>query len=186
MMQVGRSDSARHRHGRDAGTVAIVSAGVLGASFWAAYALGLRANLSSSLPLGLYRVDANATGDLVEFCPAEPFGSLAKARGYRHIGVCADGGSPLLKPVVAHPGDAVTMSPEGVRVNGQLLPNSAPRSRDTAGRPLKPWPWGTYVLEPGTLWVLSSYHPGSFDSRYFGPISESAVRDTLRPVLVVK
>ena len=185
-MQAGRSDSARHPRYRDVAKAAVVSGAVLTALFWAGYALGIRVNLSPSLPLGLYEVDASAATSLVEFCPAEPFGSLANARGYRHAGVCADGGSPLLKPVVARLGDAVTMSPEGVLVNGQSLPNSAPRNRDTAGRPLTPWPFGTYVVKAGTLWVLSSYHPRSFDSRYFGPIAESAVLDRLRPLLVVK
>jgi conjugative transfer signal peptidase TraF len=159
---------------------------VLGVLFWAGHALGIRTNLSPSLPFGFYIVDASVATNLVEFCPAEPFGSLANARRYRQAGVCADGGSPLLKPVVARAGDLVTMSPEGVRVNGQFLPNSAPRKRDTAGRPLTSWPFGTYVVKAGTLWVLSSYHPRSFDSRYFGPIAESAVRDKLRPLLVVK
>jgi conjugative transfer signal peptidase TraF len=186
MMQAGRSDSARHLRCRDLGKAAIVAGAGLGALLWAGYVLGIRVNLSPSLPVGLYRVDAGPAANLVEFCPGEPFGLLANARGYRHAGVCADGGSPLLKPVVARPGDMVTMSPEGVRVNGQPLPSSAPRTRDTAGRLLTPWPFGTYVVKGGTLWVLSSYHARSFDSRYFGPIADSAVRVRLRPLLVVK
>src|SRR4051812_8044750 len=117
MMQAGRSDSTPHLPYRDVGKVAVVSAALLAASFWAMYTFKIRVNLSPSLPLGIYRVDVGATGNLVEFCPAEPYASLASARGYRHAGVCADRGAPLLKPVVAHPGDAVTMSPEGVRVN---------------------------------------------------------------------
>jgi conjugative transfer signal peptidase TraF len=185
-MQVGRCDSTRHLRSRDVVKVATISAAVLGLSLWAGSALRIRINISPSLPFGLYKVDAGAGANLVEFCPAEPFGSLANARGYRHSGVCADGGSRLLKPVTARPGDVVAMTADGVRVNGQLMPNSAPRTMDTTGRPLSPWPFGTYLVKPGTLWVLSSYHPRSFDSRYFGPIAESAVRARLRPLLVAK
>lgn len=185
-MRAGRSDGARHPRYRDIGKVAMVSMAVLGAVFGAGYVLGIRANLSPSLPFGLYVADASVAAGLVEFCPAEPFGSIANARGYRQAGSCADGGSPLMKPVIASVGDAVTTSREGIRVNGRLLPNSAPLSRDTAGRPLTPWPPGTYVVKAGTLWVLSSYHFRSFDSRYFGPIAVAAVRERLRPLLVVR
>ena len=97
-MQAGRSDPVRHLHYRDLGKVATVSAAVLGASLLAGCALGIRVNLSPSLPFGIYWVDAGAAADLVEFCPAEPFGSLANDKGYRHASVCADGGSPLVKP----------------------------------------------------------------------------------------
>ena len=78
----------------------------------------------------------------------------------------------------------MVLTAQGVSVNGVRLPNSAPRTRDTAGRPLTPWPFGTYRVEPGTIWVVSSYEARSFDSRYFGPIRNSQVLDHLRPLLV--
>ena len=185
-MSVGRSEAARFRAYRDVGRIAVISAGVLSAAFCVAYRLGIRINASPSLPFGIYRVDEAGTSNLVEFCPPPPFGKFANFRGYRHAGTCPDGGAPLLKPVVARAGDTVSTSAEGVQVNGRLLPNSAPRTKDTAGRPLVPWRFGTWVVEPGTLWALSSYHPRSFDSRYFGPVPESAVRDRLRPLLVLR
>ena len=86
--------------------------------------------------------------NLVEFCPAEPFASLSIARGYRDPGACRDGAAPLLKPVVASAGDAVELSARGISVNGVLLPNTAPLSKDTKGpasrsvalRALLSWP----------------------------------------------
>ena len=66
-----------------------------------------------------------------------------------------------------------------------LLPNTAPLSKDTKGRPLEAWPFGRYVVAPGTVWVASSYHPRSFDSRYFGPISTAAIRHRLKPFLTL-
>ena len=91
-----------------------------------------------------------------------------------------------MKPVVARAGDSVQVSERGVLVNGKTVPNSAPLPKDTAGRPLTPWPFGTYPVQPGTVWVISDYHPRSFDSRYFGPISEALVRNRLRPLLVLR
>jgi conjugative transfer signal peptidase TraF len=131
-------------------------------------------------------VASSPDAKFVEFCPAEPFASIANARGYRQAGNCPDGGSPLMKPVVARAGDSVQVSVRGISVNGKGIPNSAPLRRDTAGRPLTPWPFGTYVVEPGTVWVVSDYHPRSFDSRYFGPVSETLIRNRLRPLVILR
>jgi conjugative transfer signal peptidase TraF len=143
--------------------------------------VGLRVNVSPSLPIGLYIATIDARANLVEFCPAEPFASLSISRGYRDRGSCNDGAAPLLKPIVAVAGDTVEFSAGGIAVNGRRLPNSAPLTKDTKGRPLLPWPFGRYIVAPGTVWVASSYHPRSFDSRYFGPITTAAIRDRVKP-----
>ena len=147
--------------------------------------LGFRINTSPSLPMGLYVTTADSAANLVEFCPAEPFAALAITRGYRDSGICPDGAAPLLKPVVARPGDVVELSTQGICVNGALLFNTAPLSKDTKGRPLQAWPFGRYVVAPGTVWAASSYHPRSFDSRYFGPISAGAIRERLKGFLTL-
>lgn len=166
------------------GKVVAVAVALPTAAFWCGSTLGIRVNGSPSLPIGLYRVSADPVADLVEFCPAEPFAALANARGYRQAGRCPDSGTPLLKPVAARPGDRVTVSSGGVAVNGVLLPKSAPRPRDTAGRPLVSWIPGSFAVRRGTLWVISTYESRSYDSRYFGPIEESQVLARLQPLLV--
>ena len=125
------------------------------------------------------------SANLVEFCPVEPFATLSIVRGYRDPGACRDGAAPLLKPVVASAGDVVEVSARGISVNGALLPNTAPLTRDTKGRHLEAWPSGRYVVAPGTIWVASSYHPRSFDSRYFGPLSTAAIRHRLKAFLTL-
>jgi conjugative transfer signal peptidase TraF len=135
--------------------------------------------------MGLYITTADSGANLVEFCPVEPFATLAIVRGYRDSGICPDGAAPLLKPVVAKPGDVVELSARGISVNGALLSNTAPLSKDGKGRHLKPWPFGRYVVASGTVWVASSYHPRSFDSRYFGPISTAAIRERLKGLLTL-
>ena len=140
---------------------------------------GLRINTSASLPIGLYI--ASSQGAFVEFCPDDH--GLSAQRGYRHKGVCPDGAAPLLKPVVGKAGDEIIVRSAGIAVNGKLLPNSAPLDYDSAGRRLTHWPFRRYTAAPGTLWVTSSYNPRSYDSRYLGPISETAVRARLRPLI---
>jgi conjugative transfer signal peptidase TraF len=153
--------------------------------FWVGSAFDIRLNTSPSLPFGLYRVTADSSAPLVEFCPAEPVASFANARGYRQAGSCPDGGTPLMKPIVARAGDVVDVSADGVRVNGNLLRNSASLARDNAGRALAPWPTGKYAVPTGTVWLISDYHARSFDSRYFGPVPTALIRDHLRPLLVL-
>ena len=147
--------------------------------------LGIRFNSSPSLPVGLYIVTTDAHANLVEFCPSEPFASMSIVRGYRDQGVCADGAAPLLKPVVASAGDFVELSLSGISVNGRLLPNTAPLSKDSNGRQLQPWGFGRYAVASGTVWVASSYHPRSFDSRYFGPVATLEIRHRLKPLFTL-
>jgi conjugative transfer signal peptidase TraF len=148
--------------------------------------VGLRINGSPSLPVGFYMTSSGPGAKLVEFCPAEPFASLALSRGYRDRGTCSDGGAPLLKPVVARVGDVVEVSVAGIAVNARLLRNTAPLRMDTKGRPLTSWSPGRYTVEPGFVWVASSYSRQSFDSRYFGPVAVRSIRDHIRPLLTVR
>lgn len=164
---------------------ALIGIGVSIAIFQLSDFLGLRINTSPSLPMGLYITTADASADLVEFCPAEPFAAFAIVRGYRDPGSCDDGAAPLLKPVVARSGDTVELSTLGISVNGDLLPNTAPLFKDAKGRPLEPWPFGKSLVAPETVWVASSYHPRSFDSRYFGPLSTAAIRHRLKALLTL-
>src|SRR3990172_1352590 len=86
--------------------------------------IGVRLNLTGSAPVGLYIV-SNASGAFVEFCPPTNWGALSVERGYRRAsGRCLDQGEPLLKPIVANPGDLVEVTATGVSVNGMLIPNS--------------------------------------------------------------
>lgn len=144
---------------------------------------GIRVNTSYSLPLGIYVVTGDENANLIEFCPAEPFASQSSVRGYRTPGLaCPDRAVPLLKPIVGRPGDIVEVSSAGISVNGHLLPQTKPLSSDAAGRPLQPYPAGTYQVQSGSVWVASTYHRGSYDSRYMGPIDVRLIRKRLRPL----
>jgi len=148
----------------------------------AGWVFEVRLNLTPSLPRGFYITSESPSANLVEFCPQGAAASISLNRQYRTAGACPDGGAPLLKPAVAFPGDLVEVSANGIRVNGRLLPNSAGRFRDHLQRALDPWPCGTYNVEPGTVWVISSFNIYSFDSRYYGAIPEWSIRHHLRPL----
>ena len=143
---------------------------------------GIRFNLTESLPQTVFIVTKDDSAPLVEFCPQGVAAQLSIQRNYRRPGICPDGGAPLLKPVVARAGDVVEVSSNAISVNGRALRNSAPRTKDSQGRPLTSWPEGVYVVPAGFVWVVSQYHPLSFDSRYYGPVPAALVRHHLRPL----
>ena len=152
-----------------------------------AAAFGVRINTSYSLPLGLYATTDDPLANLIEFCPAEPFASESASRGYRTRSfTCPDGAVPLVKSIVARPGDIVIVSPDGLIVNGRLLRRTKPASSDGSGRPLTAWPLGLYGVERGTVWAASTYNDGSYDSRYMGPIQTSQIRRRLRPLWLLR
>jgi conjugative transfer signal peptidase TraF len=150
-------------------------------------------NFTHSAPFGLYKeisdpAKAPHTPALyVFFCPDVRWAGMKGEPNYRKpMRTCPDGFAPLIKPVVAWPGDTVETSAQGITVNGQLLAHTPTIDRDSTGHPIRPYAYGTYRVQPGQLWVVSSFSPKSFDSRYFGPIPARSVRHWVQPFLVEK
>jgi conjugative transfer signal peptidase TraF len=132
---------------------------------------GFRVNFTPSEPLGLWRIIEPdrpvLVGDLVFICPPTTDEMReARARGYLRIGLCAGRVAPLIKTVVATSAQVIEISSD-VRVDGRSLPHSRVVRMDGQGREMAPHDGG--VVPPGTVFLHSGF-PGSFDSRYFGPL----------------
>lgn len=150
---------------------------VAGAFFLLALLLhraGYRFNPTPSLAKGIYRIAPGAPerGSPVAFCLLKsPWAALAGERGYLGPGSCPSGLRPLLKYLAGLPGDAVTMTPDGIRVEPVSGPArvwpAAFRREDSVGRPLPESSLRAGVIPAGMALALSDY-PGSFDSRFFG------------------
>lgn len=167
---------------RVAGAVGVL--GLLAAPLWLA---GYRFNETESLPPGIWRITGSPAtaerGQIVSFCPPDvPELQEARDRGYLREGPCSGDLEPLFKPVVAVAGDVVSVSSRGIEVNGELVRNSRALDEDGAGRPMPRIEPRTYHVAAGEVWVVSSYTPYSFDSRYFGPIAEASIAGEARPV----
>lgn len=169
-----------------------VSCGALGLML-AGVNFGVVFNYTHSAPFGLYRRIANpATAPhspppYVFFCPDIRWPSMKGQPNYRSpMRSCPDGFAPLIKPVIAWPGDTVETTPQGVIVNGVALANTLLLSQDSTGHAIHPYPFGAYRVQEGQLWAVSSFSPRSFDSRYFGPIPLRSVHMWIRPLLVEK
>jgi conjugative transfer signal peptidase TraF len=90
---------------------------------------------------------------------------------------------PVVKEIVAVPGDRVRVERSGLAVNGRELAGAALLGRDTHGRPLPHVRLGQHRLGEDELWVLGPASPRSWDSRYFGPIATAQVVATVQPWL---
>ncbi len=154
-----------------------------------AYAFGARINRTNSLPQGIYwLVDKEPErGDIVSFWPdgSEPF-RIARERGYIIPGQYlnqGDGGyAPLMKKLVGLPGDVVSITDDGVFVNGELIPNSVPLLCDNLGDPLPVLRLSDYTLQENEVLLVSDYLPRSYDARYFGVQDKRQILDVLIPV----
>lgn len=153
--------------------------------FGVAGAAGFRVNITPSVPVGLYRItdDPLAKGRLVIFCPPESaVFDEALRRGYLGAGFCPGGYGTLIKKILAAQGDRVSVSAQGVTINGERVPNSAQVSADPSGRPLPAYRADRWVLADQQVLLLSDFSPRSFDGRYFGAIDIRQIRGVLTPV----
>jgi conjugative transfer signal peptidase TraF len=172
---------------------ALAVSGCAFAAMLASVNLGLVFNDTHSAPFGLYIEIAAPVkprqnpAPYIFFCPDVRWPSLKNEPNYRSSShTCPDGFSPLIKPVIAWPGDTVETSLRGITVNGVLLAHTVPLDHDSQGRTVHPFPYGIYHVQSGQLWAVSSFSPRSFDSRYFGPIPMRSVHLWIRPLLVEK
>jgi len=141
-------------------------------------------NPSDSVAVGWYRVEPLhqrtdslprplSVGSIVLTTLPADTAALAAQRRYLPARV------PLLKRVGAIAPQTVCVFDALVWIDG--VPVAAVRPADRLGRPLPSWPQ-CRQLRPGELFLLSTTNPASFDSRYFGPVSASAVIGVAHPV----
>ena len=79
----------------------------------------------------------------------------------------------------------MTRTEQGIRINGRLIANSKSLVQRPAGRTLPSAGANDVIVAKGEVWVISSYNPLSFDSRYFGPVPISKIEGLARPLFVM-
>ncbi|MBV6368219.1 MULTISPECIES: S26 family signal peptidase [Gammaproteobacteria] len=167
--------------------VATLAAIGFAALAWAAFVSPLPRltyNPSDSVAVGWYRIDPSdprtaslphpLSVDSIVLVPLPTRAAmLAAQRSYLPTRV------PLLKRVGAVAPQHVCIVAGQVRIDG--VPSATVLPADRMGRVL-PSLQLCRRLEPGELFLLSVTNPASFDSRYFGPVSASAVIGVAHPV----
>jgi conjugative transfer signal peptidase TraF len=126
-------------------------------------------NASASIPIGLYAV--HPTGalhvtELLVVTPPEPLATFLDKRRYLPKGV------PLLKRVLALPGQTVCRTGRTITVDGVATGEAL--DRDHLGRPLPGWQ-GCRVVAPGDVFLMNWQSGDSLDGRYFGPLPTTTI-----------
>ncbi len=139
---------------------------------------GYRINTTPSFPLGIWQIATLErplqVGDTIFICPPaeRPEFELARERQYLSTGICDGKFPPLIKTVVALPGQNVSVSGQEVYIDGHRLAHSKIMKRDGQGRPMTAYDGGE--VPPDTVFLHSDY-VASYDSRYFGPIPTKGI-----------
>src|SRR5690606_20732313 len=157
-------------------TVLVLMAAGLAALVWAAFTPSkarVGYNASDSVPIGWYHitplgtdVDAIPVDSVVLGGVPDGVAVLADQRGYRRLNVS------LLNRVGAAAPQHVCVEDGRVRIDGVTVAHVL--LIDAQARPLPSWTQCRQLVE-GELFLLSTTNPGSFDSRYFGPIDRANV-----------
>ncbi len=135
----------------------------------------IRINLSHSMPIGLYQKinKAPELGDTVAVCLSEPVAREGLDQGYLLPGYCPSKMLPVLKMLIAVPGDTVVVTEKFMLVNDQKY--DAPQQLGVNhfdGVPNSYWSYGSNAAER------------SWDSRYFGGVDRKSIIGVYKPLLV--
>ena len=153
-----------------------VAASVLALSMWIDPPPKLIWNASASTPIGFYAVqpaERLEVTDLVAVAAPEPLASFLADGGYLPRGV------PLLKHVLALPGQTVCRAGRTVTVDG--IDVGSARERDRFGRALPVWR-GCRVVADDELFLMNPLSADSLDGRYFGPLPTSSIIGRATPL----
>ena len=126
-------------------------------------------NASASVPVGLYAIrpaGALYVTELVVVRPPEPLATFLAGRRYLPTGV------PLLKRILALPGQRVCRSDLTITVDGIAMGDAL--DRDSRGRRLPVWQ-GCHVVAAGEMFLMNWQSTDSLDGRYFGFLSASTI-----------
>lgn len=136
------------------------------------------------MPRGIYWRETGKIhrGDFVAFCLNKKHQQSGLDRGYLINGTRCQFSEPLIKKVIAVPGDNIILSSQFIIVNSKFLSYQT-LSTDSQNRPLEAYPAGVYT-NTKDYWVIGTDSKRSWDSRYFGPIPQKSILWKIKPLLV--
>jgi conjugative transfer signal peptidase TraF len=133
-------------------------------------------NASASVPIGLYAVHpagALQVGELVIVTPPEQLADFLDNRHYLPKGV------PLLKRILALPGQVVCRTGRAITVDGDVMGEAF--DRDHLGRPLPVWQ-GCHRVADGEAFLMNRQPSDSLDGRYFGALPAATIVGRAEPL----
>lgn len=157
--------------------ITVVFVMVLGAGLIIKIPVKIIYNPTGSAPKGYYLIVNSMIrkGDYVFADIPVQAKKMAAKRQYLPIDI------PILKPVVARPGDHICIIEGYVFINGKPVADLL--ARDSRDRILAPW-IGCRSLIEDEFFLLSTYTTHSFDSRYFGPVTRKMIIGKAVPIWI--
>jgi len=143
-------------------------------------------NITPSEPLGIYKIHVLQNAelihrrDIVAVCLPSQYQDLGLKQGYLLSGIRCGKTAPLIKTVIAIPGDTVILKNNEITVNGKVLPY-ATKYIDSHSRKLEVFPRGIYK-NIKTYWLIGTNDPNSWDSRYWGGVEQKQILFLIKPV----
>jgi conjugative transfer signal peptidase TraF len=126
-------------------------------------------NASASVPTALYLVHPAGALHASELVVVQPPDALASFLDKRHY---LPNGAPMLKRVLALPGQTVCRADRAITVDGIEMGDAL--DRDSRGRPLPVWQ-GCQRISDGDVFLMNRQSEDSLDGRYFGPLPVTAI-----------
>ncbi len=148
---------------------------------------GYYLNWTTSMPIGFYKMtapDKLQRGDDVMVCLPSTIGTVGLHHEYLMPGKCPGGFEPIIKELIAVPGDTITLTAEAMTVGGKTYPAHT-RAKDHLDRPLTAIARGTYA-NTQSYWLYGKNSPkDSWDSRYWGGVDRSSIIKLATPALTL-
>lgn len=126
-------------------------------------------NASASVPIGLYAIRPSGALQVTELVVVQPPAALASFLDERRY---LPKGVPMLKRVLALPGQTVCRTERTITVDGVAMGEAL--DHDRSGRALPSWR-GCRVVAGDEVFLMNWQSEDSFDGRYFGPLSASTI-----------
>lgn len=126
-------------------------------------------NATASTPTGLYVLHPAGRLRALDLVVVRLPGPIA---GFLADGGFLPKGVPLLKRVMALPGQTVCRSGDTIKVDD--IEVGAAHDRDHLGRPLPRWS-GCTTVQPGEVFLMNPTVPDSLDGRYFGSVPATSI-----------
>ena len=133
-------------------------------------------NASASVPIGLYKLTPAThltVTDLVVALPPAPLAAMLADEGYLPRGV------PLIKRVLALPGQTVCRTGVFVTVDRILMGSAREKGRN--GHALPSWQ-GCRIVATDHVFLMNWNEPDSLDGRYFGTLPLASIVGRAQPL----
>ena len=149
----------------------------------------MRFNFTPSMPIGFYYQASHPgtlkRGQTVEVCLPKNIGEHGLERGYLNEGSCEGGFEPVIKELIAIPGDTVQITQEGMLVN-QIFYYAPFIQFDMNGRPMNSYPVKA-IKSTNQYWLYGANDPEySWDSRFYGGVDRENIQGVIRPFITTK